>query len=348
MPVLIVGCGDLGTEAGLRFAAAGHRVTGWRRRPEALPAALHGVAADVVAAARLSSESAGGLPALDPGTGVVGPSADSAGGPFGSGPGVLPVVDPGTGVVVVSLTPSSRDAAGYRATYVDGTRAALAAVDRAGARPRVVFVSSTSVLGSDHGAELDESAPAEPTSETASALAEAERLVLARPDGVVLRLAGIYGPGRTRLIDRVRAGDTGRASHWTNRIHRDDAAAAIVRLATLAAPAPIYHGVDDEPARESDVLDFLAGELGVSHTSDDADPSLTGPVGSGRPGDVKPNSRFGAVAPSGDVDTAPPPMADTGKRLSNAQLRSTGWSPAYPSYREGYRALLAGVGRRHP
>ena len=47
MTVLLAGCGDLGTEAGLRFAAAGHRVVGWRRSPEKLPAAIEGVAADL-------------------------------------------------------------------------------------------------------------------------------------------------------------------------------------------------------------------------------------------------------------------------------------------------------------
>lgn len=288
-PVLIVGCGDLGTEAGLRFAAAGHRVTGWRRNPSVLPPDLHGQAADVTR------------------------------------PSSLPAVDPRTGVVVIALTPGSRDADGYRSTFVDGTRAALAAVDAAGARPRVLFVSSTSVVGVDDGRQVDESFSGPPASATAAMLAEAERLVLSRPDAVVLRLAGVYGPGRTRLIDRVRAGSRGGAEHWTNRIHRDDAAAALVHLASLAGPAPLYHGVDDEPALEADVLTYIAGGLGLS-------PGESGSA-DGSPASV-------VASASG--------KAASGKRLPNRLLRSTGWTPAYPSYRDGYRALIAGVGTRHP
>ncbi|GGC82258.1 hypothetical protein GCM10011512_06220 [Tersicoccus solisilvae] len=307
--MLIVGCGDLGTEAGLRFTAAGHRVTGWRRNPSVLPPVLHGRAADV------------------------------------TDPSSLPPVDPATGIVVICLTPAARDAAGYRATYVAGTRAALAAVDAAGARPRVLFVSSTSVVGVDDGSVVDESwdvASGAPASATAAVLGEAEELVLARPGGVVLRLAGVYGPGRTRLIDRARSGGVGRVGHWTNRIHRDDAASALVHLATVPEPAPVYHGVDDEPAREADVLAFLAGELSsgggciapTGSVAASGSPSLSG---------MAPDLAGGSPSPRDVGDDAP-----TGKRLPNDLLRATGWSPAYPSYREGYRAVLAGVGTRHP
>ncbi|OMH37220.1 hypothetical protein BGP79_14840 [Tersicoccus sp. Bi-70] len=279
---MIVGCGDLGTETGLRFAAAGHRVTGWRRHASVLPPALHGQAADV------------------------------------TDPSSLPPVDPATGIVVIALTPGSRDATGYRSSYLEGTRATLAAIDAAGARPRVLFVSSTSVLDADDGRTLDETAPASPASPTAAVLAQTERLVLDVPGGVVLRLAGVYGPGRTRLIDRARNGSAGDARHWTNRIHRDDAASALVQLASLPDPASIYHGVDDEPAPEADVLAFLAGELGMAAES-------------GEPADN-----------AAEHDPA------SGKRLRNSLLRGTGWAPTYPSYREGYRAVIAGEGSRHP
>ncbi|MEH0110920.1 NAD-dependent epimerase/dehydratase family protein [Tersicoccus sp. MR15.9] len=332
-PVLIVGCGDLGTEAGLRFAAAGHPVTGWRRNPSVLPPELHGQAADVTYA------------------------------------GSLPPVDPATGVVVIALTPGSRDADGYRATYLDGTRAALAAVAAAGASPRVLFVSSTSVVGVDDGREVDESWSGEPASATGAVLAEAERLVLALPGAVVLRLAGVYGPGRTRLIDRARSGDGGRAAHWTNRIHRDDAAIALMHLASLADPAPVYHGVDDEPALEADVLAFLAGELGVpagvdaahpvapsslAAASDDPRYGGTGDSLDGIPSGV-PDAGESSGASNGSPDavgrapsSSPGEESPSGKRLPNVLLRSTGWAPAYPSYREGYRAMLAGVGTRQP
>ncbi|HEY8753307.1 MAG TPA: SDR family NAD(P)-dependent oxidoreductase, partial [Arthrobacter sp.] len=134
---------------------------------------------------------------------------------------------------------------------------------------------------------------------------------------VLLRLGGIYGPGRTRLIDQVRNGvavipDEPR---FTNRIHRDDAAAAIVHLASRDdLPAPIYVGVDNSPAELGEVLRFLASEMGYPEPP-------VGPAGDARGGN---------------------------KRCNNGLLRSTGLDFAFPSFREGYRALLAGTGVRHP
>ena len=100
-------------------------------------------------------------------------------------------------------------------------------------------------------------------------------------NGIVLRLGGIYGPGRTRLIDAVRAG---RATvrpgppRWTNRIHRDDAARALQHLiarSLAGAPLdPVYIGVDDEPADEAAVLRWLAAPPGCAPP---ASPSATPP-----------------------------------------------------------------------
>ena len=133
----------------------------------------------------------------------------------------------------------------------------------------------------------------------------------------LLRLGGVYGPGRERLIDQVRSGAARvpSAPATTNRIHRDDAARAIVHLALREEPMPpVVIGVDDEPADLGDVLRFIARELDLP------DPPV---------GDAAPRS-----APS--------------RRLSSALLRSTGFEPTYPTYREGYRAVLAGAGSRHP
>ena len=279
MTVLIAGCGDLGTEAGLRFAAAGFPVLGWRRSAEKIPAPLTGQSADLT--------------------------------------GPLPVIPADTEIVVISTAAGERTEAAYRSAYVDGTANVLDALERDGVQPRrILFVSSTAVYGDAEGGWLDEDSPTAPASVTGAVIREAEDLLHARrPDAVVLRLAGIYGPGRTRLIDQVRSGapDPG-PGQLTNRIHRDDAAAAIVHLTTATAePAPLYLGVDDEPVEQRDVLAFLAGELGTS-------------LSAGEPGK---SSRGG------------------NRRLSNARLGSTGFSFAYPTFREGYRAVLAGHGVRH-
>ena len=280
MTVLIAGCGDLGTEAGLRFAAAGFSVLGWRRSPEKIPAPLHAQAADLT--------------------------------------GELPRIHPGTDIVVIAVAAGERSEAAYRSAYVDGTANVLAALERDGVRPRrILFVSSTTVYGDADGGWLDEDSPTAPASATGAVIREAEELLHSRrPDAVVLRLAGIYGPGRTRLIDQVRSGLPRAAQgQLTNRIHRDDAAAAILHLTTaVPEPAPLYLGVDDEPVELEQVLDFLAAELGT-------EPGPPAPASSSRGGN---------------------------RRLSNARLRGTGFEFTYPTFREGYRALLAGDGVRHP
>ncbi|MGN8050435.1 NAD-dependent epimerase/dehydratase family protein [Curtobacterium sp. 22159] len=281
MDIVIAGCGDLGIETGLRFAARGHRVTGLRRRAELVPAPIVGRAVD------LRQE--------------------------------VPRIEPGTDVVVVAVAAGSREVDEYRATYVDGLRNVLDGIAASGSDPRLVVVSSTAVYDVDDGSAVTEDTPAVASTPTSEVLLDAEALLRSRAPGAVLaRLSGVYGPGRERLVDQVRNGTARRSSGTsphTNRIHRDDAAAALVHLATLDDPAPTYLVTDDEPVRLDDVYTFLAAELGA--------PEPPRAEASGR-------------------------QAGGDKRLSNALLRSTGWAPRYPSFREGYRAVLAGEGTRHP
>ncbi|WP_104168509.1 SDR family oxidoreductase [Arthrobacter sp. SX1312] len=281
MTVLIAGCGDLGTEVGLRLAARGERVVGWRRSAGRLPAAIEGVAADLT--------------------------------------GDLPPVPADTDVVVIATAAGDRTEAAYRSAYVDATRNVLAALRRDGVTPRrIIFVSSTAVYGDFDGALVTEESPAESTAPTARLVREAEQVLLGgSANGTVLRLSGIYGPGRTRLIDQVRSGSAvlPPEPQWTNRIHRDDAAAAIVHLVTrVASPAPIYLGSDELPVDLSEVLRFLAAELDLPEP----------PAG-------EPTSGRGGA-----------------RRVDSSLLRATGFTFEYPTYREGYRAVLAGQGVRHP
>jgi len=286
MTILLAGCGDLGTEAGLRFAGLGHRVVGWRRSPSKLPAAIDGVAADLSSAQ-------------------------------------LPAVPADTSVVVIAVAADAPREDAYRAAYVDGVAHVLDALERDGVIPRrVLFVSSTAVYGDAGGGWVDEGTPTEPGGFSGRVLVEAEDLLRSRLAGsgtaaVSLRLGGIYGPGRTRLIDQVRSGSAviSQDIRYTNRIHRDDAAAALVHLATMAdEPAPVYVGVDDDPADMGSILRFLAAELGLPEPE-------VGDAGAARAGN---------------------------KRCSNKLLRGTGFTFAFPSFREGYREVLAGNGVRHP
>lgn len=263
---MLLGCGDLGARIGTTLAAAGHHVTGVRRDVSALPDGFVGVAADLAADA---------LPDLP---------AD---------------------LLVITLTPDRRDAAGYRRAYVDAVRRGLEAVLRTGAPSRAVLVSSTSVYG-DLVGDLDEGTAVAPRAPRAQVLLESEALFHDLvPHGSVLRLSGLYGTPGNRLVARVRAGENTDPGRWTNRIHRDDAAAAAVHLLTRAEhPAALYVGTDDEPSTAGTVRDFVADELGIRR------PTATG-------------------------ETEP-----AGRRLRNARLRASGFALRYPTYREGYREQL--------
>lgn len=308
MTVLMAGCGDLGTETGLHFAAAGHRVVGWRRSPDKIPPGIEGVGVD------LSS-------------------------------GELPPLPAETTAVVVALAADSPTEEAYRAAYVDGLGHVLDAVDAAraagaAAPDRIVFVSSTAVYGDAGGGWVDESTTPVPGGFSGRIMLEAENLLASRLRGtgitpVVLRLGGIYGPGRTRLIDQVRGGNAvvPAESRFTNRIHRDDAAAAIVHLCTMdEEPGPLYLGVDNDPAELGDVLRFLATEMGLPLPAPE-EPSRGEASGDG---------------PSGGGPSRGEPSRGGNKRCSNSRLLGTGFTFHYPTFREGYQALLAGIGVRHP
>ena len=322
MTVLLAGCGDLGTEAGLRFAAAGHRVVGWRRSPEKLPAEIEGAVAD------LSS-------------------------------GELPPIPADTSAVVVAIAADSPTEAAYRAAYVDGLSNVIDAVLASdGGIGRVLFVSSTAVYGDAGGGWIDEGTTPDPGGFSGRVIREAEELLFDRLQGtgitpVCLRLGGIYGPGRTRLIDQVRGGTAVLPAEprFTNRIHRDDAAAAIVRLCTMeAVPAPVYLGVDNDPAELGEVLSFLAAELGLPRPPSSGGNAATGESERSRGGGGEPARAGGEPARAGGERArgGGEPARGGNKRCSNALLRGTGFEFQYPSFREGYRDILAGVGVRHP
>ncbi len=274
--VLMVGCGDLGSRIGLRLAERGHRVLALRRDAAKVPAPLTGLSVDLTT----------DVPALP---------------------------DLSLRFLVVALTARPRTEEAYRATYVDGMRRALDAVAATGRLPeRAVLVSSTGVHGEPQdGSPVTEDTPPAPADGPARMLLEAEQLFHERlPHGTVLRCSGLYAGDSTRLLDRVREGADPDPGRWTNRIHRDDAAAAVVHLLTRTeAPDPGYRGNDDEPALLGDVAREVARLLG-----EDPPPAADATAGT----DATPH----------------------GKRISNARLRASGWTPAYPTYREGYAALL--------
>ena len=282
MRVLIAGCGDVGTRLGRRLAAAGHEVWGLRRDAGRLPAEIRALPADLAEPASL-----GDVPA-------------------------------GTDAVVYAAAADAADEAAYRRAYVRGVRHLADLFAGRGEPPeRLLFVSSTAVYGESAGEWVDEETPPRPPRFNGRVLLEGERAARAAGarHATVVRFGGIYGPGRRRLIDRVREGAGGAPApvRWTNRIHAEDCAGVLQHLLGLADPAPLYVAVDDEPAPRREVMEWLAARMGA-------------PSGSAPPGDGGPE------------------RADRGRRCRNARLRASGYRFRYPTYREGYAALLAEAG----
>ena len=277
--VLIAGCGDVGTALGLLLAADGHEVFGLRRSPGGLPEPIRPLAGDLTDVASL---------------------------------GAIP---DGVDLVAYTAAADRFDDEAYRHAYVDGVANLLGALHARRARPRrLLFTSSTAVYAQTDGEWVDERSPAHPTSFSGQRVLEGERLVLASGvPAIVLRLAGIYGPGRTRVVDRVRSGAAtcpDGPPRWTNRIHRDDCAGAAHHLLTVEDADPFWLGVDHEPAEECAVLQWLAARLGV-------------------PPPRRVPREPGAAARRG-----------SSMRCSNRKLLASGYAFRYPTFRDGYATLV--------
>lgn len=279
--ILIAGCGDLGSSLGLALLVEGAQVWGLRRHPARIPPGLQPLQGDVSTPDGLAS--------------LTGLSLDYA---------------------VVILTPGGFDDDSYRRVYVDGLRHLLASLPDV---KRLLFVSSTSVFAQSDGGWVDENSPTAPDSFSGRRLLEAEQLLPASGRAYsVLRFGGIYGLGRSRLIDEVVAGIGSPASGpFSNRIHRDDCVGILHHLLRLDAGGhaveEMYLGVDSCPAPLTEVKQWVAQQLGL-------------PADHLRPSD-KERSRGG------------------NKRCSNARLLASGYRLIYPGYQDGYRAMLAQRGR---
>lgn len=276
--ILIAGCGDVGTTLALNLIRAGHEVWGLKRNPDTLPPGICPLARDLTQPNSL-------LPL---------PSA----------------ID----YVFYTAAADGFSENRYRAAYVDGVRNLLTTLTQINQQPqRIFFTSSTSIYSQYQGEWVDEESPAQPAGFSGGCLREGEDLLWNGPyPATIIRFGGIYGPGRTRLIDTLLEGTATCVEQppvYTNRIHRDDCASALQYLMEIHDPAPLYLGVDDDPALQCEVLRWLADQLGVPG------PEVINPSeGKGSRGN---------------------------KRCRNTRLRASGFRFRYPSYRDGYQAMLA-------
>lgn len=170
---------------------------------------------------------------------------------------------------------------------------------------RLVYLSSTGVYGGARGA-VDENTPVDET----HARVHAERLYQGA-GAVVLRIAGIYGPGRG-LHERLRTGAfrmPGDGAGRSSRVHVEDLCAAIEVALRSAPPGEVLNVADDDPAPLREVVAWLCERLALP------------------------------MPPSIPLEQAPVTLRGD-RAIVNARLKALGWQPRFPTYREGFSALL--------
>lgn len=283
MTAIVFGCGYLGRRVAGLWAAAGRTVYAVTRRADRAEdlarEGLHALVADVT-----RPETLRGLPPAR------------------------------TVLYAVGYDPRSH--ASREQVYVQGLRAVLDALpDRV---EKVVFTSSTGVYGSSGGRWVDELTPCRPTRDAGRAMLAAEETLRSHRLGdraIVLRLAGLYGPGRVPRLADVRAGRPIEAAEGAclNLIHVEDAARVVVAAAERTRPPRTYVVSDGHPTDRREFYLYLAELLG------------------------SPPPRFVDPSPQGAADR----RGGADKRVKSARMiEELGLILAYPTYREGLRAIV--------
>jgi len=271
--VLIIGCGDLGGEVASQLVNQSYQVIGVRRSAHKITG-VKIIQADVTNAKTLNE-----------------------------------LIDIQPEIIIYCVAANGQTDENYKAHYVDGFRNILATQQKNTKLQHVFFVSSTRVYGQKTDALLDEATDAIPADFGGKRLLEAESLLgKIACKSTILRLSGIYGAGRLRMINLAKSPESWPDQNsWTNRIHRDDAAAfmvfLVISLTNKKNILPCYIVTDSAPSSQYEVLNWIAAQINA----------------------VKPNH----------MNTI-----KGGKRLSNARLLSTGFKLRYPSFKEGYANLL--------
>jgi nucleoside-diphosphate-sugar epimerase len=267
--ILVAGCGYVGEATADLFHSAGWKVEGWVHSNES--------------AARLSVKPYS-IRVIDVSRrGDVGKHAGSF------------------DAVIHCVSSRGGDVEAYRQIYLDGARHLLESFPKA----KILFTSSTSVYAQRDGSWVTEESETKPFRETSRILLEVENLILEK-GGIVARLAGIYGPGRSALLTKFLNGTATiapRNDRFVNQVHREDIASALFLLLNREAvtSGQIYNVADDQPLLQSACYGWLA-------------------------------QRLNRPLPPIRKSERPRKRGDTNKRVSNAKLRRFGWTPQYPTF----------------
>jgi nucleoside-diphosphate-sugar epimerase len=273
--VLQIGCGGLGRLIAEATLAQGHALTIVRRTRQSVPDGSQVLYANVI-----------------------------------TGEGLSALVNVQADILLYCLAPVEGQS--YQETYVDGLRHVLANVSRAPLK-HVFFVSSTGIYGEHQGEWIDEETVAVPIEASGQTMLVAEQLLEGLTCGhTALRVSGIYGATRLYLLRLLQnRGRWPTQTHWTNRIHELDVAAAVVHLYQQVAEGQALPGhcilSDGVPAAQHEVLQWLAAQR-----------QMPGPE-------------------------TPPLLPQSGKRIRNRFLQQSGFKLQFSDYRAGYASILSNL-----
>ncbi|MFC6633784.1 NAD-dependent epimerase/dehydratase family protein [Microbulbifer taiwanensis] len=286
----IFGCGDLGARLALQLNRQEYAVYGVRRNP--LVALASKRRADVVNWRRGDATKKEDIERL------LGDGAD---------------------VVLATFTPDEHTQSGYHRAYIDTATALAEALPNLARPPRLlIWVSSTRVYGQSGDQFLDEQTPAIPSGFQGDILLAAEEIIRsAVPGTCVVRFAGIYGPGRDRLLSQVRAGRCAppQPPQFSNRIHVDDSIGFLIHLMEKHkagwSPEQLYIGADSLPVPMYELQRWLVKAMGYT------------------------GAHLREIVETSERRS---------KKLSNRRMLESGYELKYPDYKVGYSALLESEG----
>ena len=214
-------------------------------------------------------------------------------------------------IIIYAVSADTQSIESYQDHYVLGLKKTYEAILELDHFKHLFFVSSTRVYGQKTTKILSELDIAEPSDYGGEALMEAETVARQLKDkATILRLSGIYGPNRKRMIQLAQSnpGNWPATNNWSNRIHEEDAARFIVflmkRIMMQESIEPLYLVTDGVPTKQYDVLTWIRNRLQLT------------------------------------TDTIELPILENGKQLQSVLLNQTGFVLKYPDFTYGYEAMI--------
>ena len=214
-------------------------------------------------------------------------------------------------IIIYAVSADTQSIESYQDHYVLGLKKTYEAILELDHFKHLFFVSSTRVYGQKTTKILSELDIAEPSDYGGEALMEAETVARHLKDkATILRLSGIYGPNRKRMIQLAQSnpGNWPATNNWSNRIHEEDAARFIVflmkRIMMNESIEPLYLVTDGVPTKQYDVLTWIRNRLQLT------------------------------------TDTIELPILESGKQLQSVLLNQTGFVLKYPDFTYGYEAII--------